>query len=613
MNSFSGSLQEFVERRSPSQTVGVPNGTVDVPGVLTVGGTSAVRAEVMPVANGDSLSRIQAAIDSAATTGGGSVSLFNAGYPFVVSGPVILKSNICLEMNGATIKLQNGANTSVIQSDNFLSLSGTNSGAGISNFSIRNGVIDGNKANNSSPPSNEGHGVAIFGRDFYIDSLEITNSSRRGLHTEYGDGSVGVSPFNGRVNNLLVNTSGEEGWYNAVSDVQSSNINIRSAGVSANNTYDAIYVTSTASIRCSNVNIWTGGGTEQRHRYGVNLQSGKNTLFGVHIETSATAGMLLAGESNTVSGVHIYNTVGSRSVIITANRNFLQIHTTPGSFNTDVVGVQVGASGLTVSRSVINIMTRDHFAGVVDMTYTAGSNEIRINGEQASGTLIIGSPLLTDRIYSELSVLGKIFGGGAAGAVAIGNACSALSIYATAIGNSATASQQTAVSLGNNTLASTYNTLATGGRSSAGLYGMRAHASGMFSIVGDAQMIDLLWFGQTTDGNAKELFLDNVSTRAAPPDNTSWFFTLRISGRRTNASAAYSAEYSGIFKRDSGVGTVSLVELSSPVIRPASPPAGWSTSVSASTSHGALEMFVTGASGQNINWVARMHAEQIRG
>src|SRR6266700_2229739 len=94
----------------------------------------------------------------------------------LVKGNDTLLSNVPIDLGGGTIKLKNGANTDLFSAQtgsiNLSAAFGTGSTGTLSNFSIRNGTLDGNKANQSSGTS---YPLRFYGYKFTLRDLEIIN------------------------------------------------------------------------------------------------------------------------------------------------------------------------------------------------------------------------------------------------------------------------------------------------------------------------------------------------------------------------------------------------------------------------------------------------------
>lgn len=112
-----------------------------------------------------------------------------------------------------TIKLVAGADTDVVQSQGFssLTLSGSATG-GIGGWGIRDLTIDGNE----SAQSGTSYGLRVFGYDFDLCNVSIRNCLSWGLYTEWGGGFTGPGPDlteEARYYGLKVYSNGQGGWH----------------------------------------------------------------------------------------------------------------------------------------------------------------------------------------------------------------------------------------------------------------------------------------------------------------------------------------------------------------------------------------------------------------
>lgn len=582
----------------------------------------------------DDAAAIQAAIDYVAARSGGEVTIPNTGAAYMLGSKLVLKSNVYIRGIGApTLKLKSGANCTIFEGNNFLTISGLNSAAAVTasigNFGIAGLILDGNKAQNASPGANQGHGIAFYGRDFYLEEIEIKNTARRGLHSEYATGTYGVSPFNGNLSRISTDSTGEEGWWNKVSDSHVNDINIKSAGVNTNNTYDAISLQSSGSIRGGEINIWTGGGQANRPRYALHIDGGSaTTIYGMHLETGATANMRIFADDCCIMGVVSYNIPGDYSVILAGFNNKLDFNSTPSpsnGFNANCKGLILGESGNTAGNNRVDMFSNAHIAGVVDFTYSAGNNWVQIVGGQTSGTVLLGTPLTSDRLISNIafSGVGKIFGGRADRAVAIGDGlnaageqsvaigtnCSATQTASMAIGINASSTSSNAFSIGQNTLAQAQLSMAMGSRSRSTLWGSKVWSVGQFATQGDAQVTELMWRGTTTDAVATEIFLDNVSAKAILPDDNTWMFEITVVAR--SSSSQLGRRIAGMINRATTNASTAIIGTNT--VTDTNIPAGWNATATADTTNGSLKITVTGAAATTVRWAVWMRAAQVQG
>ncbi len=94
----------------------------------------------------------------------------------LVKGNDTLLSNVPIDLGGGTIKLKNGANTDLFSAQtgsiNLSAAFGSGPVGTLSGFSIRNGTLDGNKANQTSGTS---YPLRFYGYKFLLRDLEIIN------------------------------------------------------------------------------------------------------------------------------------------------------------------------------------------------------------------------------------------------------------------------------------------------------------------------------------------------------------------------------------------------------------------------------------------------------
>lgn len=115
----------------------------------------------------DDGAKIQDAIDFAAATGG--VVVFPSGI-YLIEAKLVLKTGVSLFIYGATLRLKNGANDTVIEIE-----------SGASNVGVYGGTIDGNKGNN--PTGINGICNAYFTQCSYVNirDVKVTDCNESGI------------------------------------------------------------------------------------------------------------------------------------------------------------------------------------------------------------------------------------------------------------------------------------------------------------------------------------------------------------------------------------------------------------------------------------------------
>lgn len=149
----------------------------------------------------DDTTAIQAAIDAANTAGGGTVFFPEGTY---ISTLLTMYSNVHLAGVGptaTTIKLKNSTNTALIQGYDFTALSAGDTTGGISDFSIRDMTLDGNKANNGTT----GYGIRVYGYRYVLRDLHIKDFFTNGIYSQWA--SAASENMEARLDNVRVYSS----------------------------------------------------------------------------------------------------------------------------------------------------------------------------------------------------------------------------------------------------------------------------------------------------------------------------------------------------------------------------------------------------------------------
>lgn len=167
-----------------------------------------------------------------------------------------------------------------------------------------------------------------------------------------------------------------------------------------------------------------------------------------------------------------------------------------------------------------------------------------------------------------------------------------------------------AVSIGSGSSAAGNNSVAIGTGASAIAANTQAFANGQFTGLGDAQTLTFVARNITTNATPAKLFVDGSSQLITLPNNSAWTFTIRVVGRRTDAtggSAMYS--FQGGITRDATAATTTLQGSSRTVINKTD--GAWNCTISADTTGGALSINVTGQAAKTIRWVATIEITQV--
>jgi hypothetical protein len=146
-----------------------------------------------------------------------------------------------------------------------------------------------------------------------------------------------------------------------------------------------------------------------------------------------------------------------------------------------------------------------------------------------------------------------------------------------------------------------YSSIPGGVYAKTDLYGQFAHASGRFSVAGDAQISEILMRVSTSDATPTELVL-GASAGCPIASGKNYFFDIKLIARRsdTQADAIYTSI--GVIRNIAGTTTLdggTVTEVFDGATLPASP-----VTVTADNANDTLDITVTGIVATTIRWVA---------
>lgn len=410
--------------------IGVSTAMTPVVQAATIDAAIALLVEISSVTSGSNsaadanASVINAAITSAAA------AVASSGAPYAVvrlpprvvvwSGAITLKAGVILDLNGSTLKAKNSLNANFIEGENTASLYSGSTAGGIYDAGIRNGTIDGNKANQTS-----GHALRVYGYKLRFESLHITNAKERAFSTKWGNPGLLASPpgrgLENIVRNLYIDFAGQEGLYHeGPNDSYYSDVFVVSCGQDTTNTYDNVVATGTyGHAHWTRLHSWrwspeaAGGYVGFVYpRYALRVESEGNEFDSCDIEGGYTGNVLLTGGYNAFNATCAYYGVraGGSNIIIKSSFNSIKGRlTSPESGSCK--GIVLGTGSDTVSYNVVDVIASEQQSGVIDHTNSDGYNVIRMRGVNSAGTFQVG----TRQIYDECD----IYIGGAGGGLLI--------------------------------------------------------------------------------------------------------------------------------------------------------------------------------------------------
>jgi hypothetical protein len=186
---------------------------------------------------------IQSAIDA-----GGRILLKGSGT-FTVT-QLLAKAGAHLDLGGVTLKLANGTNADLLTVANFGTLTGGSTQGGPGGWSIRNGILDGNQANNAS-----GWAFRVYAYDYRVDGVTIQNGASGGVWSEWGTGGTNMEA---RWSNFRVYNNKNVGMdWNGPHDSQFSNGLVVNDGSGPSGVKFGIRTRGNATSELfSNVHVW---------------------------------------------------------------------------------------------------------------------------------------------------------------------------------------------------------------------------------------------------------------------------------------------------------------------------------------------------------------------
>lgn len=142
------------------------------------------------------------------------------------------------------------------------------------------------------------------------------------------------------------------------------------------------------------------------------------------------------------------------------------------------------------------------------------------------------------------------------------------------------------------------------------LTGLRVMSDGSFSSAGDAQVSEFILKKETTDDSLQELQFTNTSKKLSLPDNSSWYFKLRVVAKDTSNNTAIFNSDGGI-KKGASAGFTQIVG-NLQTIRFADEIGCGGIVISADTSYGYLKIQVAGKTSTTIRWVGYLNLTEVR-
>jgi hypothetical protein len=322
------------------------------------GGSASVKSAPYNAAgNGttDDTAAIQAAINAANTAGGGTVS-FPAGT-YLVSSTLTLYSRVRLQGAGresTVIKLAAAANTDLLKSHQFDTLTGGNTSGGVQQVAIIDLTLDGNK---TAQTAGTGACLKHYGAILVMERVIVRNARGDGIQSEWSNSALVTDGCEGSLTNVVThNNTGN--------------------GISWAGPHDSTW-TDCVSFQNNAAGYWIRPGAaihvaQQCHSWGT------NQTYAWRLETSTFLNGC-QGEGASVAQL----LVGANDCQVVGGKYF--------GFGPTAVGVQIGdATHTAITGTRLETMIQNCPGGHLDLTYSGGAGFIAVN-IYGTGVGVIGN------------------------------------------------------------------------------------------------------------------------------------------------------------------------------------------------------------------------------
>lgn len=313
---------------------------------------------------------IQTAIDSAAAAGGGRVSLRAGTY---IVKKLTIKTSVHVSGVGRSatvVQLAAGVNDNVIESQNFATLTGTDTSVTPYNFGITDLTIDGNK---SAQTSGTSHGLALYAFGYRLDAFTVRNCRSLGVWSEWGSASPFLAP---------------DGMEAFVTNYKIHDCD--AGGVTHQGPHDSQWINGFIVK-----NSGTAAGT-----YGLNLPQDGRSNGSVFTNLHVYGGVYDYGLRNVSSGLEFIGCqfegaqLGEALILASQNKMSECKWFAGGVAGTTVKAIVVGdathtnINGLRLTGKVENTQ-----GAVLDLTYSGGDHRIDLHA-QFTGSATITTPII---------------------------------------------------------------------------------------------------------------------------------------------------------------------------------------------------------------------------
>ncbi|HBM7633460.1 TPA: hypothetical protein LZ311_005631 [Enterobacter asburiae] len=345
----------------------------------------------------------QAAIEENKLTG--KPCLVPAGT--TLTGTLTLYSKTTIRGQGqerTKLKLLSGSVNALLYGANSNSLWGTNSLLGEDGIIVENLSIDADKAN-----SPNGSAIAIYGPRTRIDKVNIINSGKNGLRTEWADSGFANGGMEGSFSKIVIDKSGEHGWrFAGPHDSVVNDVIIISSGQKTASTYSNLWLEK-GNARWSGIHCWTSA-DDLRSKYALKVSrpAEGNEFNTSHFEGADTNVFVEANNFTLSESCKVYYPWAGSNIVLLGSNPRISCYIGEeykGIGLPLATGITFGGGYGGVSGAVIDVIANGQDQNAIYFGDSAGYNSIRVRGYTAATTptAFDGTPHSTDDIDITIS------------------------------------------------------------------------------------------------------------------------------------------------------------------------------------------------------------------
>ena len=252
---------------------------------------------------------------------------------FLISNTITLPSGSVIMGSGFNSVIKaNKNNFDMFKTENFDNLTNTDThDSAVGNWLLSNFMLDGNYYSNAENETlsgrASGRGLCIYGNNYYLINMIISNNPDTGLWIE--NNTFDNPAFNvlrageWTIDKCVIKFNGQHGLYaKSVFDFHLTNSTIASNSRKQHGTYDNLRIDG-GNLKCTNCHFYSNYGTI-KPKYSVNIMAntGSCTFSNCHIEGAMTP-LYIGAEHQIIAECVIYSSFGEYDCILAAGHNII--------------------------------------------------------------------------------------------------------------------------------------------------------------------------------------------------------------------------------------------------------------------------------------------------